>query len=244
MSLTVSNFVYSLNDCICFWVVTFSCFSFNAIIVIHLLELTFEFSHTPSFNDNKFRSRVTWQPGVIKQILDGCCWLICDFDNFKPTSDVLLDLLLWVQAESVFWLVSLLWMDPPDPHKPWHRDTMSDSAILGGSSPYFLRSFFVIWHTWQVEHKRSNSCVRPGHVMVFLTVFFVLVCPGWSKYSWYQDSTLCYLSQWLKNVDFVYYLCNKEDHTLQYVVLSTELGLSPLFLILCPWIFFVLWRST
>jgi hypothetical protein len=35
---------------------------------------------------------------------------------------------------------------PPDPHKPWPRDTLSDSAILGGSIPYFLRvcSFFVI----------------------------------------------------------------------------------------------------
>jgi hypothetical protein len=37
-------------------------------------------------------------------------------------------------------------LDPPDPHKPRPRDTVSDSAILGGSSPYFLilSSLFVI----------------------------------------------------------------------------------------------------
>jgi hypothetical protein len=49
---------------------------------------------------------------------------------------------------------------PPDPHRPWPRDTVSDSAIFGGNSPYFLyfRSLFVIWHTWhtwQLEHKQS-----------------------------------------------------------------------------------------
>ena len=54
----------------------------------------------------------------------------------------------------------------------------SDSAILGGSKPYFFRSRFVNCQTGQVEHKRSTSCVRPGHVIVFLIVFSVLVCPG------------------------------------------------------------------
>jgi hypothetical protein len=127
-------------------VVTCSCFGFNAIIVLytHLFELTFEYFPIPIVKDNKLRLRVPFQPGVMKRILDGCCWLICGFDDFEPTSVVLLDLSLWLQAESVFWMISLLWMDPPDPHKPWPRDTVSDSAILGGSSIYFLRSFFVI----------------------------------------------------------------------------------------------------
>jgi hypothetical protein len=56
-------------------VVTYSWFGFNAIIVLHthLFELTFEFANIPILNDNKLRSRVMCQPGVIKQILDGCC---------------------------------------------------------------------------------------------------------------------------------------------------------------------------
>jgi hypothetical protein len=38
----------------------------------------------------------------------------------------------------------------------------------------------------------------------------------------------------LMNVDLVCYLCRKEDHTLQYAVLSNEIGLSPFLLILAP----------
>jgi hypothetical protein len=34
--------------------------------------------------------------------------------------------------------------------------------------------------------------------MVFLIVFSVLVCLGWSKYSWYQDSNLCYLDSMIE----------------------------------------------
>jgi hypothetical protein len=97
-------------------------------------------------------------------------------------------------------------MDPPDPHKPWPRNVVSDSPILSGSSPYFLRFFFVIWHTWQVEHKQSMFNIlcktKPCHGIP--DSLSVLVCPGWSKYSWYQDSTLCGLSQWLRNVDLFF----------------------------------------
>jgi hypothetical protein len=74
----------------CGWyVVTCSWFGSNAIIVLHthLFELTFEFSNTPIVNDNKLMSRVTCQPGFMKKILDGCCFLICCFDDFKPASD-------------------------------------------------------------------------------------------------------------------------------------------------------------
>jgi hypothetical protein len=54
-------------------VVTASWFGFNTIIVLHThwFELTFEFA--PIVKDNKLRPRVTCQPGVMKQILDGCC---------------------------------------------------------------------------------------------------------------------------------------------------------------------------
>jgi hypothetical protein len=56
-------------------VVTGSWFGFNAIIALHthLFELTFEFDPIVKDKDNKLRSRVTCQPGVMKQILDGCC---------------------------------------------------------------------------------------------------------------------------------------------------------------------------
>jgi hypothetical protein len=72
----------------------------------------------------------------------------------------------------------------------------SDSAILGGSNPYFLRSCFVSWQTGQVEHKRSTSCVRPNHVRVLLIVFSVRVCPGWNKI--YHASYLKLNYNWLK----------------------------------------------
>jgi hypothetical protein len=63
----ICNFVYSLNDCICFWVVTCSWFVFNVIIVTHLFELMFEFAYIPIVKDNKLRSLVTCQPGVMNQ---------------------------------------------------------------------------------------------------------------------------------------------------------------------------------
>jgi hypothetical protein len=56
--------VYSPNDCICLWVVTCSWFDFNVLIVTHLLELTFEFA--PIVKDNRLKSHVTCQIGVMK----------------------------------------------------------------------------------------------------------------------------------------------------------------------------------
>jgi hypothetical protein len=86
MSLTTLC-AYSMIAFACVYiVVTCSWFGLNAIIVLfkNLFELTFESAYTPIIKYNKLRSRVTCQPGVMKQILDGCCWLICGFDNFKP----------------------------------------------------------------------------------------------------------------------------------------------------------------
>jgi hypothetical protein len=60
----------------CEWyVVTCSWFDSNAIIVLHthFLEVTFEFASSPIVKDNKLRSREMCQPGLMKQILDGCC---------------------------------------------------------------------------------------------------------------------------------------------------------------------------
>jgi hypothetical protein len=142
-------------------------------------------------------------------------------------ADLFVTLTISNQAVSYFWiyhceckqgswewvlagvLIVNVW-HPPNPHKPWTRDLMSDSAILSRSSPYFLHvsSLFFIWHVWQVEHKQSMFNIlyntRPCHVMVFLIVFSVLVCSGLRKYSWYQESTLCCLSRWLRNLDLFF----------------------------------------
>jgi hypothetical protein len=53
-------------------VVACSWFGFNSMIFTHFFELTFEFAHTPIVKNNKLRSRITCQPGVMEQILDGC----------------------------------------------------------------------------------------------------------------------------------------------------------------------------
>jgi hypothetical protein len=72
---------------------------------------------------------------------------------------------------------------------------------------------FDIFHKWNINNECSTSCVRSGHVMVFLIVFCVLVC----------TRTVLFVSMIEECRSFV---CNKEDHTLQYVVLSNEVGLS------------------
>jgi hypothetical protein len=104
------------------------------------------------------------------------------------------------------------------------------------SYEYAPSLLFDILDKWNINNQYSTSCVRPCHVMLFLIVFSVLVCTGWSNISCYQDSTLYSLSQWLRNLDLVCYLCSREDHTLQYVVLSNEVGLSPfLFIAVMNW---------
>jgi hypothetical protein len=37
---------------------------------------------------------------------------------------------------------------------------------------------FDIRDKWNINNQCSTSCVRPGHVMVFLIVFSAFVCPG------------------------------------------------------------------
>jgi hypothetical protein len=58
---------------------------------------------------------------------------------------------------------------------------------------------FDMLEKWNINYQCSKSCVRPGHVIVFLIVVSVLVCHGRSKYSCNQESTLCLLSQSLRN---------------------------------------------
>jgi hypothetical protein len=57
-------------------VVTCDWFNVNAMIVLctHLFEIMLEVSHVPIVKENNnLKSQVTCQPGVMKQILDGCC---------------------------------------------------------------------------------------------------------------------------------------------------------------------------
>jgi hypothetical protein len=100
---------------------------------------------------------------------------------------------------------------------------------------------FDILDKWNINGQCSISFLRSGHVMVFLKLCSVLVCPGWSKYSWYQEIHLCCQRQWLMNAFFCY-LCKKSDHILQYVLLSNEVELSSCLLILVTWLLIVLWR--
>jgi hypothetical protein len=124
----------------CGWyVVTCSWFGFNAIVVTHLFKLTFEVA--PTVKDNKLKSRVMCQLGVLKQILDGCCWLICGFNNFKPASGWIYHCECKQRIDSV--LAGVLIVNGPTRYTQ-NILQGSDSAILDGSSPYFLRSIFVI----------------------------------------------------------------------------------------------------
>jgi hypothetical protein len=188
----------------------------------------------------------------MKQILDGCCLLLTYLWLWQSQINQcwFLDLSLWVQAESVFWLVSLLLMDGTHQIHTNHDSGIQCQILLFwvGSThiSYALSLSFNILDKWNINNQCSTSCVRPGYVMYpwysFLFLF-VLFCPGWSKYSWFQDINDYFLSQWLRNVDLVSFLCSKEDHTLQYVVLSNEVELSPFLLILVPWILLAHWRS-
>jgi hypothetical protein len=57
------------------YIVTSSWFGFDAIAVLqtYLFELKCEFAHNPIVKDNKLRLQVTYQQGIMKQILDRCC---------------------------------------------------------------------------------------------------------------------------------------------------------------------------
>jgi hypothetical protein len=158
------------------------------LVVTHLFELTFEFA--PIVRDNKLRSRVTCQPGVMKQILDGCCWLIFGFDTFNPAS-----VWWWIyhceckQRVCFGWCPYCKWTH----HIHTNHDPGMQSQILlfwvGAAHISFVHApslSFDILDKWNINNQFSTSGGRPGKVMVFLIVFSFIVCSGWSKYSWYQ----------------------------------------------------------
>jgi hypothetical protein len=63
---------------------TCSRFGFNAIVLTHLFEFTFEF--VPIVKDNKLRTGITCQSGIMKQILGGSSRFGIGLDNLKPSS--------------------------------------------------------------------------------------------------------------------------------------------------------------
>ena len=62
---------------------TGSWFGNDTVIIAHLLKLTLEVA--PIVKDNKLRTRILRQPGIMKQILDGSGQFISGFNNLKPS---------------------------------------------------------------------------------------------------------------------------------------------------------------
>jgi hypothetical protein len=144
--------------------VTCSWFAFNAVIVTHLLEFTFEFAHIPVVKDNKLRLRVPCKPGgVMKQTMDGC--------QISAGSII-------VSANRQCVLDGVLIVNGPTRS----TQTMIQGQILlfwvGADHISYAPSLSIdILDKRNINNQCSSSCVRPGHVMVFLIVVSVLVCP-------------------------------------------------------------------
>jgi hypothetical protein len=149
--------------------------------------MNLQISHISIEKDNRLRLQVTCQPGVMKQILDGCCWLIFGFINFNPDCVVFLDLSFWVQAEQnkVFfgWCPYCKWTHQIhtelEPGAQWQilLFWVGEAHI---SCMYVPSLSFDILDKWNINHQRSTSCVRPCHAMVFLIVFSVF-CSSLSR---------------------------------------------------------------
>jgi hypothetical protein len=179
------------------YVVTCTWFNFNAIIVKYrlLFELTFEFSLIHIIKNDRLRSRVTcrYQPGVRKQIPNGCCWHISGFNDFN---------------------LPLAW-----------------SIIVSARRECVLAGVLIV----NGNHDQGRFCYFGWERPIFLACMLLLCSLK------YLSRMICIfivarqysLFPWLRNVDLDYCLCNREDHTLQYVVLSNEVGLSPF--LFMPW---------
>jgi hypothetical protein len=108
-----------------------------------------------------------------------------------------LNISLLVQAEILLWflsflMVSLLSMDWSHRIHTYHDPEIQCQNVLFWvgtahiSCVFALSLLFDILDKWNINNQCSISCVRTGHVMlflVFLIVFCVLVCSRWSKYS-------------------------------------------------------------
>ena len=78
-----------------------SWFGMNALIVTHLLEIMFEC--IPIDKSNELTTRIFYQPGIMKEILDGSGQRIYGFGNFNSAFD-------WIYHSECKHLVSFGWI--------------------------------------------------------------------------------------------------------------------------------------
>jgi hypothetical protein len=113
---------------------TSSWFGHDAIIVAYLLKLTFEF--TSIVKGNKLRTRVLRQPAVMELILNRGSQSIIGFNNLKPSCG-------WIyHSECKQRVLSGVFIVKGPARSAQTMNQRSDSAVLEGGKPYFLRSFF------------------------------------------------------------------------------------------------------
>jgi hypothetical protein len=77
-------------------------------------------------------------------------------------------------------LAGVLIVVPSYPHRLFPRGKIQPIWVGPAhiSCNYSPSLSFAIFDKWNINNPCSTSCVRPGHFMVFLIVFSVLVCPG------------------------------------------------------------------
>jgi hypothetical protein len=73
--------------------------------------------------------------------------------------------------------ISLQLMDPNC--KPIHARTYTAPRSVEQQLQQLvsLSLSYDIYDKWNINNQCQTSCIRPGHIMVFLIVFSVLVCP-------------------------------------------------------------------
>jgi hypothetical protein len=127
--------------------------SFNSIIVqvTHLFEIKFESIYNTivkdNVKDNKLRSRVTvtCQPRVMKQILDGCCWLLTYFwlQQFQTSLCCIAGFIIVSASrgeESVFgWYPYCKWSGPTRSTQTMIKGSDAKSCYFGWEQPIFLK---------------------------------------------------------------------------------------------------------
>jgi hypothetical protein len=176
----MSNYLsISLTTLYTFSMITITCgllvvtsirFGFNAMIVLHahLSKFTFEFSSALFVKVNKSRFQVKSWMDVVELFVD----LTISNNHVLITKSILVS-----TSRVVFWMVLLLLMDPPDP------EIQCQNLLfwLGAGHIYcvYAPSFsFDILDKWNINNDCLTPCVILDHVMLFLILFSVLVCPG------------------------------------------------------------------
>jgi hypothetical protein len=157
-------------------VVTCSWFGFNAIIVLytHLLELTFEFTCISIVKDNELRLWVLWNKSWMN-VAD--LFVFLTISN-QPVLHCWIYHCEWKQRVCFGWCPYCKWTHHIHiDHEPGIQCQilifwLGEAHILCNSSPSLS---FDILDKWNINNQCPTSCVRPGHVMIFLIVFSALI---------------------------------------------------------------------